>query len=852
MTKTTGLPPRQGLYDPRLEHDACGVNFVCDIEGRASHRIVELGIGALCALDHRGASGADPDVGDGAGLLVQVPDRFYRSVLDFDLPPVGSYGTGIAFLPQNPGAAATARAEIQRIAVEQGLVVLGWRDVPVRPDRIGAAAVATMPAFVQPFFTTDDELTGIELDRRLYIARKRFEHEISVEAGPDEVNEAMGGASSRHDGVYFPSLSGRTMVYKGMLTTPQLADFYADLTDPRFESAIALVHSRFSTNTFPAWPLAHPYRFVAHNGEINTIKGNRNWMNARQSSLRSSLFGDELEKAFPICTPGASDTAGFDEALELLVLSGYSMPEAILRMIPEPWERHESMPKDRRAFYEYGATLMEPWDGPASVTFTDGTVVGAVLDRNGLRPSRYWVTSDGLVVMASEVGVVDIDQATVIEKGRLEPGRIFFIDTSEGRIVRDEEIKRGLAARRPYQEYVDQTLVDLAELAARQDTRPIEGTLLTRQQAFGYTHEELKLLVTPMISTGKEALGSMGTDTPIAVLSSRQRLFFDYFQQLFAQVTNPPLDAIREEIVTATTVTLGPRDNLLDPTRTLSQIRLDHPVLTPDELNRLLPGGDEPVLRSATFDIVYPVAEGGDGLAASLDRLRAEVDRAVADGVELLILSDRAVAPAQAPIPSLLATAAVHHHLVDQGTRMAVDLIVETGEAREVHHFAALLGFGARAVCPYVAFETVAAMVEAGEHGLDPAMAVADAHTNYVKAVDKGVLKIMSKMGISTVASYTGAEIFEAIGLGVDIMADYFGGLPSRLGGVELEDIASEVERRHRRAFPDRPNHLAHRTLATGGEYQWRREGEYHLFNPDTVFKLQHATRSGRYDIFRE
>ncbi len=846
----TGLPPRQGLYDPLNEHDACGLNFVCDIKGRASHRIVQLGLGALCALDHRGAAGADPDVGDGSGLLLQVPDTFLRSVVDFSLPDAGSYGTGIAFLPQDSGAAAAAKAEIQRIAVEEGLVVLGWRTVPTRPDTIGAGARVTMPTFAQPFFEAEDGVSGLALDRRLYVARKRFEHEISVVAGADEVNEAMGGASSMHDGVYFPSLSCRTFVYKGMLTTLQLAEFYPDLSDERFESAIALVHSRFSTNTFPAWPLAHPYRCVAHNGEINTIKGNRNWMRAREASLQSDVFGDDLKKLFPVCTPGASDTAGFDECLELLTLSGYSMPEAVLMMIPEPWENHASMPPERRAFYEHHATRMEPWDGPASMSFTDGTVVGAVLDRNGLRPSRYWVTSDDLVVMASEVGVVDIDQATVIEKGRLEPGRIFFIDTAAGRIVRDDEIKDGLAASMPFAEWLDASLHHLGDLPPATDSRPVEGTHQTRQLAFGWTHEDLKILLSPMARDGKEALGSMGTDTPIAALSDRARLLYDYFQQLFAQVTNPPLDAIREELITAVITNLGPRGNLLESAPGPAQIRLAHPTLTPAELAKLLPGNEDAVLSSTVLDTVFAAGspEPDAAVTAALEELRAKADAAVAAGHDLIILSDRTTGPELAPIPALLATAAVHHHLVANGTRMEIDIVVETGEAREVHHLACLLGFGARAVCPYVAFETIDALVDSGQLSLDRATAEA----NYVSAIDKGLLKVMSKMGISTIASYTGAEIFESIGLGQEVLDGYFGGSTSRLGGVGLDVIAAEALERHGRAFPANPNHRAHRTLEVGGEYQWRREGEFHLFNPDTVFKLQHATRAKRFDIFRD
>ena len=850
---TFGLPARQGLYNPENEHDACGLNFVCDMLGRPSHRIVQHGLGALCALEHRGAAGSDPEVGDGSGILTQIPDALYRDDVDFELPPFGQYATGIAFLPQEPALAAEAKAEVQRIAVEEGLVVLGWRDVAIRPETIGVGSRVAMPGLSQPFFThSSGTLSGIELDRVLFVARKRFEHEIHVEAGAAEASEAMGGASSLHDGVYFPSLSARTIVYKGMLTTPQLGAFFDDLRDERFESAIALVHSRFSTNTFPSWPLAHPYRLVAHNGEINTIKGNRNWMKARQSALESELFGDSLERAFPICTPGASDTAGFDEALELLTLSGYSLPEAILMMIPEPWENHESMDPERSAFYEYYATLMEPWDGPASVSFTDGTVIGAVLDRNGLRPSRYWVTSDNLVIMASEVGVVDIDQSTIVEKGRLEPGRIFFIDTEQGRILRDDEIKASVAAKRPYGELVTSSVAHLSSLPEQIDERPVEGTLESRQLTFGYTHEDIKVLLQPMIVDGKEALGSMGTDTPIAALSEKSRLLPDYFQQLFAQVTNPPLDAIREELITAVGTTLGPRGNLLNPGNDpVRQIHLDHPVLTPNEFLRLLPTEDPASgLKSVLLDIVFPATSGAVGLATALDGLRKAACAAVEDGAGILILTDRSASRTLMPIPPLLATAAVHHDLVSSGIRSRADIVVETGEAREVHHVATLLGFGARAVFPYVAFETIRGMAETQAYGID--VSPERAEKNYVKAFDKGLLKVMSKMGISTVASYTGAQIFEAIGLSSEVLDEYFGGMAGRLGGVGLDVLVEEILDRHGRAFPANPNHRAHQTLEVGGEYQWRREGEFHLFNPDTVFKLQHATRSGRFDIFRE
>jgi len=849
-------PAPQGLYHPNYEHDSCGVNFVCDLKGRPSHRIVELGIGALCNLEHRGASGAELNTGDGAGILIQIPDGFYREVVDFELPPARHYGTGIAFLPQSETEAERAIDKIQRLAADEGITILGWRDMPVDSELLGRAALATMPRFSQVFVAAEDpDLTHRALDRQLYILRKRIEHEIHLEAGPDEMNEAMGGMSHAHDGVYFPSLSCYTVVYKGMLTTPQLALFYPDLLDERVSSALALVHSRFSTNTFPSWPLAHPYRFVAHNGEINTIQGNRNWMRARESLMATELLPGELDRLFPICTPGASDTAGFDEALELLYMGGYSLLEAVLMMIPEPWENHDAMSSDRRAFYEFHASMMEPWDGPASIAFTDGEVIGAVLDRNGLRPSRYWVTSDDLVIMASEVGVVNVPQSTVIEKGRLQPGRVFFIDTTEGRIVRDDEIKSGLAQARPYEQWLAQNLVHLDDLPPRDRVSSEEGSIVQRQQLFGYTHEELKLLVAPMARDGKEAIGSMGTDTPIAVLSDRNRNIYDYFHQLFAQVTNPPLDAMREELVTAVNTTLGPEQNLFDPNpRTCRQLKIPHPVITKEQLASIIgiddPGGLQD-FSAAVVDCLYPVSEGGEGLTRSIESVRAQVSQAVEQGASIIVLTDRGTTDQLAPIPSLLITGAVHHHLIREKTRTQVGLVVESGDMREVHHLSLLLGFGANAVCPYLAFDSIDALLLDSLYDLSDLDRVT-AHQNYVKACDKGILKVMSKMGISTVASYTGAQIFEAIGLGTELVDEYFTGTVSRLGGISIGAIASAVANRHRQAFSPNPTERAHRTLRVGGEYQWRREGEYHLFNPETVFKLQHATRTRRYDIFKD
>jgi len=849
----------RGLYDPRFEHDACGVNFVCHLRGEASHEIVSMGIGALCNMAHRGALGAEPDTGDGAGILIQVPDAFYREVLPFDLPGPGEYATGIAFLPDDPGDSAAAVTSIEAIAAEEGLDVLGWRDLPVDDSMIGSAARAAEPMFRQLFIASPDagsgRLAGIDLDRLAYMFRKRTEHEIRTEV-PAPARTGVGTAGTTPGGVYFASLSSRTIVYKGMLTTSQLATFFPDLTDSRLTSALALVHSRFSTNTFPSWPLAHPYRLVAHNGEINTVQGNRNWMRAREALLSSDHLPGEIDRIFPICTPRASDTAGFDEALELLVLGGYSLPEAILMMIPEPWENHREMDDDRSAFYEYHATLMEPWDGPASIAFTDGNVIGAVLDRNGLRPSRYWVTSDDLVVMASEVGVVDIPSAKVIEKGRLEPGRMFLIDTARGRIVRDEEIKAEMAKAHPYRQWLDDHKVDLVDLSPGPERGADDGRVLKRQQIFGYTHEELKLLLAPMARDSKEAIGSMGSDTPVAILSHRGRLIYDYFQQLFAQVTNPPLDAMREELITAVCGGIGSEGNLLAPgPESCRQIRIPHPVLTEEELSSItaLDGDLEPSgFKTALLEALYPVADGGQGLCAALDRLRADASTAIADGANILILSDQGADAGMAPIPSLLATGAVHHHLISNKTRTLAGLIVESGDAREVHHIALLLGFGASAVCPYVAFDSIDDMLATGAHGLTRAMSPAEARSNYIRACDKGILKVMSKMGISTVASYTGAQIFESIGLGSEVIDTCFSGTVSRLGGVGFDVLAAEVAERHAKAFTDRPEEQAHRSLDAGGEYQWRREGEYHLFNPETVFRLQHATREGRYDIFKD
>ncbi|MEY2398615.1 MAG: glutamate synthase large chain, partial [Actinomycetota bacterium] len=830
-----GPPGPQGLYDPRFEHDACGVAFVVDVHGRRSHDMVQLGLKSLCNLDHRGATGAEANVGDGAGILMQVPDGFFRAVVDFTLPEAGTYAVGNAFLPPDEAACAASVDGIEKIVHAEGLRVLGWREVPVDNSMIGTMASDVQPIFRQVFIAAAENaapLRDLELERRAFVIRKRAEHETEV---------------------YFSSLSGRTLVYKGMLTSLQLQEFYPDLHDERMDSALALVHSRFSTNTFPSWPLAHPYRFIAHNGEINTVQGNRNWMKAREALLKSDLFAGDLSRAFPIITPAASDTASFDETLELLHLGGRSLPHAVLMMIPEAWERHESMPAWKRNFYEFHASVMEPWDGPASIAFTDGTVIGSVLDRNGLRPARYWVTEDGLVVMASEAGVLPIDPATVVQKGRLQPGKMFLVDTAQGRIIGDEEIKQQLAQEKPYGDWIREGLVHLADLPDRFMLTPQHTTVVLHQREFGYTGEELKIILQPMAKTGGEALGSMGTDTPIAVLSERPRLLFDYFSQLFAQVTNPPLDAIREEMVTSMARTIGREDNLLEPgPDSCKQIVLPSPILSNEDLAKILyiheEGGVDGFVPFA-IDGLYDVSRGGEGMRDALDDVRTQVSAAIADGANVIVLSDRHSNAEQAPIPSLLLTSAVHHHLIREKTRTRVALVAETGDAREVHHMALLIGFGAAAINPYLAFETIEDMIAHGElTGVTPQHAI----RNYIKACTKGVLKVMSKMGISTVASYTGAQVFEAVGLAADFVDEYFTGVTSKLGGIGLDEVAAEVALRHRYAHYERPSEQAHRDLWVGGEYQWRREGEYHLFNPDTVFKLQHATRSGRYEIFKQ
>lgn len=825
-------PSAQGLYNPAFEHDACGVALVATMRGHAGRDIVDAALLALTNLEHRGATGADPLVGDGAGILTQIPDEFLRASVDFDLPAKGSYAVGIAFLPQEADGQWRVRESFDAIAREEGLSVLGWRDVPVNPEVVGESARETMPVFRQVFLTATDGADGLDLERRAYCARKRAERDLDV---------------------YFASLSSRTLVYKGMLTTAQLEQFYPDLSDERFTTALALVHSRFSTNTFPSWPLAHPFRFIAHNGEINTVRGNRNWMSARESQLESDVLPGDISRLLPICTPDASDSATFDETLELLHLAGRSLPHAVLMMIPEAWENHASMDPARRAFYEYHAAFMEPWDGPACVTFTDGSLIGAVLDRNGLRPGRYTVTKDGLVILASEAGVLDLAPEEVVERGRLQPGKMFLVDTEAGRIVPDEEIKGQLAAEQPYQEWLDAGIVKVEDLPEREHVMYSQSSVERRQQTFGYTHEELKILLSPMAQTGAEALGSMGTDTPVAVLSSRPRLLFDYFTQLFAQVTNPPLDAIREELVTSLGTTMGPEGNLLaDGPEHARQVELGFPVIDNDELAKIVhinADGDQQGFAAYVIRGTYRADGGASALKARLQGIFAEVSQAIEDGHRFVVLSDRDSNAEFAPIPSLLLTSAVHHHLIREKTRMQVGLIVEAGDVREVHHVALLVGYGAALVNPYLAMESVEQLARDGALGdITPEQAV----KNLIKALGKGLLKVMSKMGISTVASYRGAQVFEALGLSQELIDAYFTATTSRLGGVGLDVIAAEVAARHAKAYPSDGQGPSHRTLEVGGEYKWRREGAPHLFNPTTVFRLQHSTRARRYDIFKQ
>lgn len=827
-------PRKQGLYDPQFEHDACGVGFIVHKTGKKSHDIVEQALTILLNLDHRGACGAEKNTGDGAGILCQIPDLFFRKVtgdLGFTLPAAGQYGVGMLYTAPDAEIRGKSRQEFEKIAAEEGLKVLGWRDVPTDNSSLGNSAKSTEPFIEQVFIERDANLSDdLAFERKLYVIRKR-----------SHLNRQ---SFNRY---WYPcSISSRTIVYKGQLMPVQVGDYFPDLHDPDFQSALGLVHSRFSTNTFPSWERAHPYRYIAHNGEINTLRGNINWMHARQSMFASPLFGEDIKRIQPVINIEGSDSLIFDNALELMVLSGRSLPHAVMMMIPEPWAAHESMSDEKKAFYEYHSCLMEPWDGPASIAFTDGTMMGAVLDRNGLRPSRYYVTKDDLVIMASEAGVLPIEPERVAFKGRLQPGRMFLVDMKEGRIVADEEIKEAIAKAHPYRQWLNENLVNLDDLPAVETAPPETPVSLIQQQtAFGYTFEELRLLLAPMGRDGVEAVGSMGSDTPLAVLSDRPKLLYDYFQQLFAQVTNPPIDSIREEIITSPITTIGAERNLLDPQpESCHLIKLNSPILTNAQLARLQ-GNSE--FKTVTIPILFDPTSGVEGMRSTIEAICQEVDEAILAGASIIILSDRGIDKNHAPIPSLLAVAGLHHHLIRQGTRTRVGLVLESGEPREVHHYALLLGYGCGAINPYLAFATLGSMIE---EGLLVGVDHQSACKNYIKAATKGVIKVASKIGISTLQSYRGAQIFEAIGLNRSVVDRYFTWTASRIEGADLEIIAKESLLRHGHAFPDRDVNV--HTLDIGGEYQWRKDGEAHLFSPETIHTLQQAVKLGKYDLFKK
>ncbi len=834
MTRSA-CAPRPGLYDPRYEHDSCGVGFVVDIKNRKSHDIILKGLEVLSNLTHRGAAGSDPLAGDGAGLLMQIPDAFFRAEcgeLGFELPPAGSYGIGMIFLPQREDVRAACEKIVERYIVAEGQHVLGWRDVPHDPDMLSEMVRAQAPVPRQVFIGRGDNAPDPDaLERKLLVIRKQTHHDVRA--------LTMEGT----DNFYIVSMSGRTVCYKGMMLADRVSKYYPDLEDPRVESALALVHQRFSTNTFPTWSLAQPFRYLCHNGEINTLRGNINWMAARRHSMKSELFGDDLDKLWPLIDDGISDSACFDNALELLMLGGYSLAHAIMLMIPEAWDDNPLMNTRRRAFYEYHAALMEPWDGPAAVAFTDGRQIGATLDRNGLRPARYVVTDDDLVIMSSEVGVLDVPPEKIVKKWRLQPGKMFLIDVEEGRIIDDEELKTNLASAHPYQRWLDETQIKLEQLAPEVAAMaPDPQTLLDRQQAFGYTQEDLKFFLGPMVVSGQDPVGSMGRDTPPAVLSSRSKMLYDYFKQNFAQVTNPPIDPIREELVMSLVSLIGPRPNLLDLETGGSHKRLEvkQPILSNVDLEKIrhIHEKVDAGFHTYTIDITYPADMGATGMADALERICRQAEETVTYGNNIIILSDRAMDADHIAVPALLATAAVHHHLIRTGLRTEIGMVVETGEARRVHDFCLLAGYGAEAVNPYLAFETISGMLS----DLAEDVSEEEAHKNYIKAVDKGILKVMSKMGISTYQSYCGAQIFDAVGLATEFVDRFFAGTATRIEGVGLAEIAEETVRRHRLAFGDAP--VYHGALDVGGELAYRLRGEDHVWTMETIGDLQHAARA--------
>ncbi|WP_054023359.1 glutamate synthase large subunit [Bacillus sp. FJAT-28004] len=835
-----GLPPKQGLYDPQFEKDACGMGFVANIKGIKSHKVIRQALMLLENMEHRGGQGSEPNTGDGAGILLQIPHTFFAAELkkqEIELPAEGHYAVGMIFMPQDEEARNAIEREVETIVQEENQSVIGWRTVPTDDKKLGESALAVKPFVRQLFIGMNDSLKdNMAFERKLYVIRKRAELAIRY-AGKEGGNM-----------FYFSSLSSRKIVYKGMLTTEQVRSFYTELNDESVVSAMALVHSRFSTNTFPSWERAHPFHYMIHNGEINTLRGNVNWMHARQTLFASELFGDDIEKIKPVINPDGSDTAMFDNTLEFLFLSGRSMAHAAMMMVPEPWSNHESMSDERKAFYEYHSTLMEPWDGPAALGFTDGVKIGAVLDRNGLRPARYYVTKDDHIILGSEAGTVEIPPEDILYKDRLRPGRMLLVDTEQGRIISDEEVKAEIETEHPYREWLNEHLVDLEDLPeAPELPEPNHETVQMRQQAFGYTFEDIRKVLEPMAGSGMEPIASMGYDAPLAVLSERPQRLYNYFKQLFAQVTNPPIDAIREEIITATGTTIGPERNLLNPEpESCRHIKLDTPILSNEQFAKLR-HVRRPGFRSITLPIFFPASEGETGLRAALTQMCEAADRVIAKGHNLLILSDRGVDKENAAIPALLAVAALHHHLIRQGTRTKVSILLESGEPREVHHYALLLGYGVNAVNPYLAFETLDDMINQGLlRGISHDKAV----KNYIKAATKGVVKILSKMGISTIQSYRGAQIFEALGLKEDVINEYFTWTPSRIGGIGLDVIAEETLKHHNRAFAEQEG--GEKELDSGGDYQWRKDGEDHLFTPQTIHTLQMASRTNDYKLYKK
>jgi glutamate synthase domain-containing protein 2/glutamate synthase domain-containing protein 1/glutamate synthase domain-containing protein 3 len=840
MMKPYGLPLKQGLYDPQFEHDACGIGFVAHIKGKPSHEIVRQALTVLCNLDHRGGQGSESNTGDGAGILLQVPHSFFKKECDKDhiqLPNAGEYGVGMVFLPLEPTLRQQCEREIEATIAAEGQKLLGWRTVPIEDSTLGHSAKASQPFVRQVFIERgSDQLEGLAFERKLFIIRKLAE-KAARELG-----------QNGQPAFYFTSLSSRTIVYKGMLTPEQVDTFYTDLKNPEMETAIALVHSRFSTNTFPSWERAHPYRYMIHNGEINTLRGNVNWLRARQAMIESDVFGDDISKILPLMDEDGSDSQIFDNCLEFLMLSGRSLPHAAMMMIPEPWAYHDTMSDDKKAFYEYHSCLMEPWDGPAAISFTDGKLIGAMLDRNGLRPARYYVTSDDLIILASEVGVLEVSPDKVVSKQRLQPGRILLVDTEQGRIISDEEAKSQIVNEHPYRQWLDENLLHLENLPEAAEVPGYEAdTVLQRQRAFGYTFEELTKILDPMAKNGVEAMASMGVDTPLAVLSNRPQMLYNYFKQLFAQVTNPPIDAIREEIVTSTITTIGPEKSLISPAPDSCRlIQLKTPILNNKELAKLRQLNHQE-FKTATLPILFKADAGSVGLERALDEMCSSADMAINEGAALLILSDREMNKDYAAIPALLAVSCLHHHLIRQGTRMKVSILIESGEPREVHHFALLLGYGASAINPYLALESLNDMIS---QKLLTDTTYEEAEAKYIKAATKGVIKIGSKMGISTIQSYRGAQIFEAIGIHSSVIDKYFTWTPSRIGGIGLDIIAEEALIHHRKAFANQGSRG--NALDAGGDHNWRKDGEVHLFSPETIHTLQQASRNNNYDLYKK